>query len=381
MNIRSIKIKNHYLGWEFEEIEFTSNLTLLVGVSGVGKTQILRSIEDLKDITRGRAVNGLEWSIKFTSFSGNEFLWEGKFSVNEKPENIISEKYSSLDQDEKSRVIIEKESLKDLTKGDFIIKRTIDEILFREKETPKLSSSKSIINTLKEEDIISEVVDAFKKITLKDHTIRERGIAFSPKPIIRLKEKYDSFKKIKNSDEDIKVKLFLIYEIKLEEFSFIKERFKDIFPQIDDVKIEQVERDDIPFRSDQTIPIISIKERSVDKWIKEDRISSGMLRTFIHIAELFLSNDGSVILIDEFENSLGINCIDILTDDLIHETTNIQFIATSHHPYIINNIPYEYWKIVSRKGGYISIKNALDYKLGRSKQDAFIQLTKILERQ
>jgi AAA15 family ATPase/GTPase len=110
-------------------------------------------------------------------------------------------------------------------------------------------------------------------------------------------------------------------------------------------------------------------------------MSSGMLRTIIQISEIFLSNQGSVILIDEFENSLGINCIDILTDDLIHENKTLQFIATSHHPYIINNIPYEYWKIVTRQGGHIRIGNSSDYHLGKSKQDAFIQLTKILEKQ
>ena len=106
-----------------------------------------------------------------------------------------------------------------------------------------------------------------------------------------------------------------------------------------------------------------------------------MLRTLIQISEIFLLNTGSVILVDEFENSLGINCIDVLTDDIIHENKNLQFIATSHHPYIINNIPYEYWKITTRKGGHISIKDASDYKLGKSKQEAFMQLTKVLENQ
>ncbi|MFM6268539.1 MAG: AAA family ATPase, partial [Dolichospermum sp.] len=116
-------------------------------------------------------------------------------------------------------------------------------------------------------------------------------------------------------------------------------------------------------------------------WIREDRMSSGMLRTLIHLSEIYLSNPGTVILINEFENSLGINCINILTDDLIHENKTLQFLATSHHPYIINNIPYEYWKIVTRKDGHINIRNASDYHLGKSKQEAFTQLMKILEKQ
>ncbi len=106
-----------------------------------------------------------------------------------------------------------------------------------------------------------------------------------------------------------------------------------------------------------------------------------MLHTIIHIAQIYLANDGSIILIDEFENSLGTNCMDILTEDFVHENKNIQFIATSHHPYIINNIPYQYWKIITRKTGVISAKSASEYKLGKSKQKAFLQLTEILENQ
>jgi len=157
--------------------------------------------------------------------------------------------------------------------------------------------------------------------------------------------------------------------------------FIEIFPQVENIKIEPLETDDVLKKISDNVPVIYIKQKAVHKWIREDRMSSGMLRTIIHISEIFLANEGSVILIDEFENSLGINCIDILTDDLIHENKTLQFIATSHHPYIINNIPYEYWKIVTRQGGHISICNASDYHLGKSKQDAFIQLTRILEQQ
>ena len=45
--------------------------------------------------------------------------------------------------------------------------------------------------------------------------------------------------------------------------------------------------------------------------------------------------DGSVILIDEFENSLGVNCLDEITEDVVKESRRLQFILTSHHPYII----------------------------------------------
>ena len=81
MKIISLKIKNAFYGWEFEDIKFTSNLTLLVGVSGVGKTQILNSIKFLQDIAEGHPANGFEWDITFSTVSKKEFRWKGAFST------------------------------------------------------------------------------------------------------------------------------------------------------------------------------------------------------------------------------------------------------------------------------------------------------------
>jgi AAA15 family ATPase/GTPase len=123
---------------------------------------------------------------------------------------------------------------------------------------------------------------------------------------------------------------------------------------------------------------IQIKEKGVNNWIFQNNISSGMLKTLIHISELYLSPEGTVILIDEFENSLGINCIDVVTDLLV-ENRNIQFILTSHHPYIINNIGMEHWKIVTRKGGVVTVIDAKDLNLGKSRHQAFMQLINLEE--
>lgn len=375
MKIISLKIKNNFLDWEFEEIKFTSNLALLVGASGVGKTQILRAINDLKYIADGESINGFEWQITFSTILGNEFIWEGAFSVLEDNNSYF---FTANNEDKITPVILSEKLINKKT-SEILIFRNEGEIRFNGNLMPKLSSTQSMIYTLKEEKSIKEVNQAFNKIIFKDNSGREALLPIMSAPIIQLKEKYKTFQELKNSNEDVKIKLFLCSQLDFDVFYDIKNRFIDIFPQIEDIKIEQIEN--MPRRIDRTYPVISIKEIGVPKWVKENRISSGMLRTIIHICEIFLSNDGSVILIDEFENSLGVNCIDILTDDLIHENKNIQFIATSHHPYIINNIPYEYWKIVSRQGGKIQVRDAANYNLGKSKQNAFIQLTKILEKQ
>lgn len=379
MKIISLQVKNNFLEWDFDEIKFSSNLTLLVGVSGAGKTQILRAILDLRRIANGKAINGFEWKIKFSTVNGTEFTWEGGFDTVETNElSFEDDEKEKQDEREKSSLIYER-----LTSNNqlLILQRNLEEIRFKDSPMPKLSSHQSMIYILKEESVIKEAFDALNKIEYRDHPINSRRLINSNQSLPSLKNKYKTLDSIVNSDEDIITKLYLTYENKLDIYEKIKSRFIDIFPQIGDIKVEPFKDNWPQAIAELLLPVIYIKEKSVPKWIREDRMSSGMLRTIIHIAAMFLANEGSVILIDEFENSLGINCIDILTDDLIHENKTLQFIATSHHPYIINNIPYEYWKIVTRQGGHIRICNASDYHLGKSKQDAFIQLTKILEKQ
>ncbi|TAG00602.1 MAG: ATP-binding protein [Oscillatoriales cyanobacterium] len=379
MKIISLQLKNHFLGWDFDEIKFSSNLTLLVGISGAGKTQILRGIIDLKRIANGKAINGLEWKIIFSTVNNTEFIWEGGFDTVETNElNFDDPEKENPDENEKPSFIHEKL----ISKNEVLFERNKEDIKFKNSQIPKLSSHQSMMYLLKEETVIKEAFDALNKIEYRDHTINGLRLRSSKQSLHSIKNKYQTLESIVNSDEDIRTKLYLIYENKLDIFEAIKSRFIDVFQQIEDVRVEPFKTDDL-FKgfADIFVPVISIKEKSVPKWIREDRMSSGMLRTIIHLGEIFLSNEGSVILIDEFENSLGINCIDILTDDLIHENKTLQFIATSHHPYIINNIPYEYWKIVTRQGGHIRTCNASDYHLGKSKQDAFIQLNKILEKQ
>jgi len=75
MKIISLRVKNNFLGWDFNEIKFSSNLILLVGISGAGKTQILRAIIDLRHIANGKAINGFEWEIIFSTVDATEFVW------------------------------------------------------------------------------------------------------------------------------------------------------------------------------------------------------------------------------------------------------------------------------------------------------------------
>ena len=48
-----------------DSCEFFLDLNLLVGISGAGKTSILKAISNLKRIANGASVNGVKWDVEF----------------------------------------------------------------------------------------------------------------------------------------------------------------------------------------------------------------------------------------------------------------------------------------------------------------------------
>jgi predicted ATPase len=198
---------------------------------------------------------------------------------------------------------------------------------------------------------------------------------FSPEvaEFTRLVKKGITLPELQESTLDSRVKIALLYNCANEVFEKIKMRFIEIFPQVEDVRFVKPEREGL-FRMFESIPRLEIKEKTVSGWIEQEALSSGMYKTFMHISEMYLWQEGTVVLIDEFENSLGVNCLDILTEDLLHENRRLQFIVTSHHPYIINNISPKHWKVVTRKGGVVSTQDASELRLDSSSHRAFTQL-------
>ena len=375
MRIKKVSFCNHELDWQFEPIYF-SNLALLVGVSGVGKTQILKGISSLKEIANGKSLNGLAWDITFLTKNEVEYQWIGEFETQKQP-GLISE-----DEDDNARFKILHEKL--WRNDNLIIERNPNEIQFQGKITPKLSPFQSVVYILNQEDDIAPVQEGFNKIiyseNFRSNNIFYGNIFYSSYVITHwelgeiIRENL-SLNTIKDLNMPIAVKLALVYRQYSEIFNNIKNSFIEVFSQVEDIKIELIEE-----KNNRLFPdlAVQIREKGVNKWILQNNISSGMLKTLIHISELYLAPEGTVILIDEFENSLGVNCIDVVTD-LLLQNKSLQFILTSHHPYIINNIPMEYWKIVTRRGGVVTVRDAKDFNLGKSRHQAFLQLINLEE--
>jgi ABC-type proline/glycine betaine transport system ATPase subunit len=75
MKIKRVAFWDNLREWRFEPIDF-SNLALLVGVSGVGKTQILKGILNLQRIANGASLNGLAWEVTFSTVNNVEYRFK-----------------------------------------------------------------------------------------------------------------------------------------------------------------------------------------------------------------------------------------------------------------------------------------------------------------
>lgn len=353
MKIKQLKYENLERNWHLNQLSL-DGLTLLVGASGVGKTQILNSILDLKLISEGEPVSGVKWAVVFSAVEGLEYAWEGEYEV------VPWSREGILPVVLWERLVLN---------GKEIVRRENGEIYLRGKQTPKLASDASVVHSLKEEVDIAPVFRAFKKIQYQDQTrFDENVLRVSEHNPVRILDEFPNLESLRNSSESTAEKLYWTFHHAPAVYAEILEGFFEIFPFVEEVRFVAMEP------KYNRAPLVHIKERGIADWIPDYYISSGMKRTLLHLAELHLAANGSLILIDEFENSLGVNCIGQLTSALLENDRDLQFIITSHHPFIINNIDFRYWKLVTRKGGQVTTREADDFGLGQSKHQAFMQL-------
>ena len=414
MKIQKFSFSHHRENWHIDEVSF-NDFNLLVGPSGVGKTRILKALETIFGVALGREkLDDFEWTIDF-SHVDKSYTWflksaipenEDIFEIESKQFEVIEEKLIQLENTEIFHVTPSFSKLNNV-------------------KLPKIKKTESAMSLFPEEDLIIPLTQGFESILSSkplNQSIQPENVELIPQTLIfisnYLLSKKESFEnKIQDLNtitfnNDIKditklyardieelfkrkiaffspnIRAFILFEFKKDDtndnrlgffrdgFNNIMENYLNIFPEIKDIKITKE-----TISNDESLIFFEIQDADSEEWIPQDRMSSGMFRTLMYIIEIMTAPEGSVILIDEFENSLGINCMSEVTDFILDHADGLQFIITSHHPYIINNIPWQDWQIVSRKGSRIKTQKATDISAlnTASSLDKFTQLINVLD--
>lgn len=372
MRLKSLTFEDKRTGWTLDDLRL-DRFNLLVGASGVGKTRILRAIRTVHEFGRGdddsSPEEGLHFDIRF-EHEGTDYTWQ--FDSAARGLSLGPNEAGGATGD--SSPVILAEHLHSSVDGQ-LVERDQNRFLFKNKALPILNRSASALQLL-DEPSIERLRQAFAERFLSATEVRSttqvvvdaRGLAKRLSSTLEVLRNFVGLHPV--------IKAFVLQEGFAEQFKGLEQLFIDIFPSVEDVVVDRQESvSPVDGRSRDYLSF-KLKERGVPSWIEAHDISSGMARTLNHLVELMLAPAGSVVLIDEFENSLGVNCMGPLTDFILSRANDLQFIITSHHPYIINNIPKAYWKIVRRKGSTVRVTPASEIPAlqGPSAQDDFVRL-------
>lgn len=361
VRIKWIEFMNIETGLEIEKIEFFDDITLLVGLSGVGKTQILNAVEYSLNLAVRKDIILRPYKVSMgICIDDSEYVWSYRI------ESITNDSLILENQDKYNFVY------ESLTKaGNVVFERNQDMInVVGYDKVPQPKKDESLLSQYSEDDKFEKLISGIRKLYSVEIELAVRG-GISSENFSRLKIKVmDTIKKDKNTEFKVfshlpaAIKIFIAKHYYKEIYIKIFEAVKELFIEIEDIDVVEDE--------EREMYLVAIQVYG--KKLLQHDISNGMLKTIYYVVELFTMSKDSLVLIDEFENGLGVNCIDLLSDMLLHEREDLQFIITSHHPKIINGIEKNKWKIIDRNCETVKNSNSNEYGIGNSQHDAYFNL-------
>jgi len=350
-------------GWDYSKIRL-GNINLLVGDTATGKSRFLNTIFNLCRFVVSKEFRHGQWEFNFEQ-SGINYTWHLKTGVNNAGNRII--KKDILYRHDGTNLIS-------------IVNRNDKEFIFDGNKIPKLSLEETSISLLKEEDLIKPLYEGFSLIKRRlfhaDALSKVSELQSVPIGLITDLEKQRNLNKLFLTELNLSPTLYILHKCFNDIYNSIIYQYKQFFPFIKDTRITDFSKINPDIALPGLTPIFSIKEEGLNKWINIDQMSSGMQKILLILTDIFIIPEGGVYLIDEYENSLGISAIDFFPKFILNLEKEVQFFITSHHPYIINEIPLKDWYIFHRDGMNVKIMYGTEVseRYGKSKQKAFIQL-------
>lgn len=356
-----IEFENLKTGLKIERINFNKDITLLVGLSGVGKTQVLNTVEYSLNLAVDKDVILRPYRVGMGILIENDvYEWFYEINAISKDELIINEE---------GRYEFSFEKL--LRNGEIIFERKNEKVsVIGYDKVPQPKKDESLIFQYSEDENFEILISGIRKLYSVEIELAVRG-GIRSESFSRLKSKVtDTIRNEKNvefkafSHLPVALKLYIAKRHYSELYIKIFDAVKELFIEIEDIDVEE--------DSIREMYLVSIQVYG-KKLLQRD-ISNGMLKTIYYIVELFTMSEDSLVLIDEFENGLGVNCIDLLSELMLSERNDLQFIITSHHPKIINAIDENKWRIIDRDNCIVKNSDSLAYGIGNSQHDAYFNL-------
>lgn len=353
-------------GWRFENTSF-GEFNLLVGASASGKTKFLNTLFNLGVfvVNEGQFKSGF-WDLQV---------------------DIFDQKYRWIVETEKAGTnSVKSETLSRTTpNGDeIIVQRSVESFMFNHTVMPRLSPSQTSIYLLREEESIKPLYEGFSRILRRRFFADETGNQDAPQVVYRsIVEQYQKAtdKRVALFSLPVSTRLYLLQESREDPFSRdtfeqIKQWYRATFPFVTDIAVLDRAKIEPGIPVEGFIPAFCVREKDVDRWISYSELSSGMQKVLIILTDILTMPDGGIYLIDEYENSLGVNAIGFLPSILGQLGGRIQLFVTSHHPYLINQVSPKDWYVFNRRGSVVRIRSGDENArlFGRSSQEAFLQL-------
>ena len=362
VKLKWIEFENLRTGLKIERVVFNDDITLLVGLSGVGKTRILNAIEYSLKLAVNKNLRLEPYNTTLCFQIGEEvYVWSYRIQQDH-TEDIFESK--------EIKYFFAYEKLQNI-KGDILMQRTPDTIQvtgYGKVPTPK--KDESLLVQYSEDAFVKPIISEMLKLYPIEIEMDVRGaIAQESFNMFKAKIK-ESFKENekqpfeKFSHLPVPLKIYITKKYYPQLYAQIFSAVKELFMEINSI--------DIVEDPDREIYMVAIDVYG--KRLLQHEISNGMLKTIYYIVELITMSKNSLVLIDEFENGLGVNCIDVLAELLLGERRDLQFVITSHHPKIINQISNKKWKIIERDIATVKNFTAEEYGIMHSQHDAYFNL-------
>lgn len=346
--------------WFFSKVQL-GKINLLVGTSASGKSRFLNTLFNLGRAAVQAVIDKTgHWIVKF-EIDNKIYKWQFDARKNKEGKVYANQDILSFEKEDGSL--------------EEIFNRTQQKLIYRGQQYKNIRSDIagiSLFGSNSEDKELTKINKGFQTILRRDFFGDGLTKAFGFQSIpSKAQLKNMTLKKMFQEEYGVHLRMYILFHHFKSEFKKVVSDLQSVFPFIENVKVEILE--DAPIKG---VPALYIKEKGIKDWIMGADLSSGMQKVLLLLLDIYLLPEGGIFLIDEYENSLGINAINFFPDRLNEVNMKGQFIITSHHPYIVNKLPIENWIVFKRSGNTVEVLqgDALKESLGKSKQQQFIQL-------